>query len=99
MINSSSSSNVIWITNCSNVQDFPICTTSGNYSTFSNNIEIKWVIPRCRACQHSHSQQGGLGCYDVMVSSLVYIICKCKEHVPEDNLEYLEYLSKKKESL
>ena len=93
--NSSSSSNVVWVTNCSNVADFPIYTTSGN-STSTNNIEFKWIMPLCRVCKHSHVAEG---CYDVIGQSVAFVLCRCKEHVPEDNLEYLEYLLKKKETL
>jgi hypothetical protein len=93
--NSSSSSNVVWITNCSNVSDFAIYTTSAN-STHSNNVEFNWVIPRCRVCKHSHFETG---CFDTVGPSVAFVLCSCKEHVPEDNLEYLEYLIKKKETL
>jgi hypothetical protein len=98
MLNSSSSSNVVWSMNYSNIVSSGVYTTSGN-NTFSNNIEIKYIIKRCRQCKHAHSQEGGTGCYDVINASVAFVMCSCKEHVPEDNLEYLEYLSKKKESI
>lgn len=63
------------------------------------NVTFSYVIERCRNCKHAHTQSGGMGCYDVMGGAVVFVLCQCKEHVPQDNLEFLEYLMKKKESL
>ena len=65
----------------------------------SNSINISYIITRCRKCNHAHAQDGAEGCYDVIGQAVTFVICHCKEHVPTDNLEYLEYLIKKKESL
>lgn len=68
-------------------------------SSSSNTVQFAFVVPRCRSCKHAHAQEGAPGCYTVNGASVAFVICSCKEHVPEDNLEYLEYLYKKKGSL
>ncbi|MGH7974740.1 MAG: hypothetical protein ACREBR_04395 [bacterium] len=79
-----------------NIVNSNVCTSSTNSNSF---ITIKYAIKRCRECKHAHSQTEGAGCYDVIGDSVAFVICQCKEHVPQDNLEYLEYLLKKKEPL
>jgi hypothetical protein len=73
--------------------------TTSSSNTCSNNVNFVYLINRCRECNHAHTQTGGAGCYDVVGNSVAFVLCRCKEHVPTDNLEYLEYLSKKKEVL
>jgi hypothetical protein len=73
--------------------------TTSSSATCSNNVNFSFIIARCRECNHAHTQTGEVGCYDVIGNSITFVLCRCKEHVPADNLEYLEYLSKKKESL
>jgi hypothetical protein len=82
----------------SNIISTGVYTSSIN-TTSSNTVNFVYIIERCRACKHAHSQKGGTGCYDVVGASVAFVICQCKEHVPEDNLEYLEYILNKKESL
>lgn len=90
MNNSSNSSNVVWNMNYSN-------TISSN---IANSVQFEYIIKRCRTCNHAHAQEGAAGCYDVAGNSVAFVIsCRCKEHVPKDNLEYLEYKLKQKESL
>lgn len=96
MFNSSNSSNVVWSMDYSNIVNSSMIYTTTTGS--SNTVQFTFVVPRCRQCKHSHGQEGQ-GCYTVMGSSVAFVICSCKEHVPEDNLEYLEYLYKKKGSL
>lgn len=52
---------------------------------------------KCRNCHHAHLV-GNPGCIEITgFSNLVYFsTCQCPEYVPSDNLEYLEYLDKKK---
>jgi len=57
------------------------------------------MIKRCRKCNHAHTESETMGCYDIFNNSIAFVPCQCKEYVPTDNLEYLEYLSKKKEAL
>jgi len=99
MINHSHSSNVVWNMNYSGVVSAGVYTTTSN-SSVSNNVTFEYIIKRCRECKHAHAQEGARGCYDVCDASIAFVVnCHCKEHVPEDNLEYLEYLIKKKEPL
>lgn len=79
------------------VSSAEVYTTTVNSSSI-NSVNFEYIIKRCRVCKHAHSQEGGKGCYDTVGNSVAFVIsCRCKEHVPEDNLEYLEYLLKKKE--
>jgi hypothetical protein len=73
--------------------DYNSTITSSTY----NPVNITYSIKRCRNCKHGHIE-GQLGCIDAIQSSIYPTSCTCKEYVPSDNLEYLEYLSKKKES-
>ena len=94
--NSSNSSSVVWSADYSNnVGDNSYATVT---TTSSNMVQFSFVLKRCRSCKHSHAPEG-VGCYNVVGTSVAYVICSCKEHVPEDNLEFLEYLSRKKELL
>lgn len=98
MFNSSNSSNVVWSMDYSNIVDSSGVSSTTTTSSNSTTVKIAFVAPRCRQCKHSHAQEG-VGCFDVRDSAVAFVPCSCKEHVPEDNLEYLEYLLKKKESL
>jgi hypothetical protein len=99
--NSSNSSNVF----CSNVTSSIPFNSSINYSTsVTSNVKISYSMPRCRVCKHGHHSPtsptiDARGCYDIVGSSVTFVPCSCKEHVPEDNLEYLEYLTRKRESI
>ena len=95
MWNSSNSSNVVWSVDYSNSTNtsYTAVTTST-----SNTFQFSFIMKRCRSCKHSHVSEG-VGCYDWAGMTVAYAVCSCKEHVPEDNLEFLEYLSRKKESL
>jgi hypothetical protein len=72
-------------------------TTSINTTTTYNPIQVTVDIKRCRNCNHAHLAEQP-GCIDQEGWNTVFVICKCKEYLPKDNLEYLEYLAKKKES-
>lgn len=98
MFNNSNSSNVIWNMNYSNIVNTDVYLSNLN-TTSSNNVNFVYIIKRCRTCKHAHSQGSAAGCYDVIDASVAFVICHCKEHVPEDNLEYLEYILNKKEYL
>jgi hypothetical protein len=79
-------------------------STVGTYTTSSSNncsnsVNFVYIINRCRECNHAHTQTGGVGCYDIVGNSIAFVLCSCEEYVPIDNLEYLEYLITKKESL
>ena len=54
---------------------------------------------KCRECKHARYIHGmahnGGPCSDRFLSS-VKSVCKCIEFVPSDNLEYVEYLAKKR---
>jgi len=68
-----------------------------NTTTTYNPIQVTVDIKRCRNCNHAHLAEQP-GCIDQEGWNTVFVICKCKEYLPKDNLEYLEYLAKKKES-
>lgn len=99
---SSTYSTIVWSAtlspNIMNSSGSGVVYTSSSTSA-TNNVNFQYIIKRCRQCNHAHSQNGSKGCYDVIGSSVTFVICQCSEHVPTDNLEYLEYLLKKKESL
>jgi hypothetical protein len=70
----------------------------GTYTTNSTySSQPKIDIKRCRNCVHAHIE-GQVGCIEVMNNMVFYKECFCQEYIPSDNLEYLEYLYKKKES-
>ena len=72
--------------------------SSGTYTT--NNTYPARVVPnlkRCRSCSHAHLAEQS-GCIDQEGWNTIFVSCTCKEYVPSDNLEYLEYLYKKKEN-
>lgn len=57
----------------------------------------------CRVCKHLHLSQINKTkpkeSYDYCVENYAiqsHVPCNCKEYVPEDNLEYLEWLNDKK---
>jgi len=63
-----------------------------------NPIQVTVDIKRCRNCNHAHLAEQP-GCIDQDGWNTVFVAhCPCKEYLPKDNLEYLEYLDKKKES-
>ena len=63
-------------------------------------MEYKIVMnPSCRTCEHSqdfHYPWFGMPNVPPRPCRLKqkYKICKCKEYLPSDNLEYLEYMEK-----
>lgn len=61
-----------------------------------NTTSVIVNIKRCRNCNHAHLAEQ-TGCIDQEGWNTVFVICNCKEYLPKDNLEYLEYLSKKKD--
>jgi len=66
----------------------------GNNITYNPVIDIK----RCRTCNHAHLEEQ-TGCIDQYGWNTVFVDhCPCKEYLPKDNLEYLEYLAKKEET-
>jgi hypothetical protein len=66
------------------------CTSTSNY-------DVSWAIKRCRNCKHGHADSR-IGCFDIDGNSITSMLgCFCLEYVPLDNLEYLEYLSNKKD--
>ena len=73
----------------------------GTYTTSTSYApSLKVDIKRCRSCNHAHIE-GNTGCIDYSLdfqNSVVFVPCSCKEYLPKDNLEYLEYLDKKKEN-
>jgi len=71
---------------------------SGTYTTNSTySVSPKVDIKRCRTCNHAHIE-GQKGCIEAIDYMVFYKECPCNEYLPKDNLEYLEYLDKKKES-
>lgn len=94
-INSTSSSNIVWNMNYSNTAvSTSVYTDTTNQ--FSNNIKFTYVMTHCRECNHAQNESG---CYEVSGSSVMFVLCRCSEIVPQDNLEYLEYKLSKKESI
>jgi hypothetical protein len=73
--------------------------TSGTYTTNHshtyNPVKVTIDIKRCRNCNHAHLAEQ-TGCIDLEGWNTVFVVCSCKEQVPSDNLEYLEWLDKKK---
>ena len=66
------------------------------------------ISPSCRTCEHSKDfHYPGLGkprvpplpCRYGAASRNLTISCMCKEYLPEDNLEYLEYMHEKETTL
>lgn len=60
-----------------------------------NTVELN--IKRCRNCHHAHIE-GQSGCIEALHGNVTFRSCSCEEYVPSDNLEYLEYLDKKKDN-
>ena len=69
----------------------------GNTTVTYNPIKVTIDIKRCRNCNHAHLAEQ-TGCIDQEGWNTIYVVCPCKEYLPKDNLEYLEYLDKKKEN-
>lgn len=90
----SNNSTVTWVgnfdSNLAGSEYSGITTTSSTYPS-QPKIDIK----RCRMCNHAHLADQ-VGCIEQDGFNFIYVICPCKEYVPSDNLEYLEYLYKKK---
>lgn len=74
--------------------------TTNTTSTSTTGILSLPNYKKCRSCNHAHLVENQ-GCIEVtgLSNSVYFAVCSCKEYVPQDNLEFLEYLSKKKESL
>lgn len=97
---SSNASTIVWGGNTTNnttggiSYPGPYIIGSGPYYTTRVAVDIK----RCRSCNHAHLAEQP-GCVDTNGYDVVFqSICSCKEYLPKDNLEYLEYLDKKKTS-
>ena len=98
---SNNSSTITWGSNslASNVLGgiaYPGTYTTNTTGTY-NPIKVSIDIKRCRNCNHAHLAEQ-TGCIDQEGWNTIYVVCPCKEYLPKDNLEYLEYLAKKKES-
>lgn len=66
-------------------------TTAAN----TNPVTLTFQMKLCRICQHGHME--GAGCMSVMQNNaVIFVGCTCKEYVPADNLEYLEWKHIKK---
>lgn len=68
-------------------------------SSISVPIKVKWDFKKCRFCSHVHIS-GQTGCIEQDACNNIIFVstCQCQEYVPQDNLEYLEYLYNKKGS-
>jgi len=96
---SSNASIITWGGNTTSVM-YPGPYTSGTgglSNTTYNPVKVIVDIKRCRNCNHAHLAEQ-TGCIDQEGWNTIFVICKCKEYLPKDNLEYLEYLDKKKTS-
>jgi phospholipase C len=95
----STSTSTVWTsypshTHTGNISPGIYTTNTGGLSsniTFNPIIDIK----RCRNCNHAHLAEQP-GCIDQEGWNTIFVVCKCTEYLPKDNLEYLEYLDKKK---
>ena len=92
--NASLSNNIIWTDSSGIGVDYYTSTTTTGNSITPVTLDLKV----CRNCNHAHIESQS-GCIEQKGFSIVFVICSCKEYVPIDNLEYLEYLLKKKEDL
>lgn len=73
------------------IPDSSWTTTTANL----NPVTLTFKMKVCRACKHGHME--GAGCMDVMQNNaVIFVGCTCKEYVPADNLEYLEWKHIKK---
>jgi hypothetical protein len=50
------------------------------------------MLMRCRTCRHANGWHDG-GALD---QSCLWTSCSCKEFVPSDNLDYVEWLAEKR---
>ena len=94
---SSNSSTITWGGN--HTHNVPGGIPWGSYTTSApvfNPTTVTIDIKRCRNCNHAHLAEQ-TGCIDQEGWNTIFVTCPCKEYVPSDNLEYLEYLDKKKE--
>lgn len=61
---------------------------------------IKKLEQKCKKCTHQRFTHLTGVCLDVVLIKKLdeksYKGCKCKEFIPSDNLEYVEYLAKKR---
>lgn len=92
----SSSSSWVGTMNNGSIDNYYTYTTTTGYI---NSSPVHIIINRCRICNHAHTHGGESGCYDTTGLTIDYVACLCQEYVPQDNLEFLEYLLKKKEDL
>ena len=64
----------------------------GTFSSNSVNGSLGVNIKRCRECNHAHLDSQ-YGCMDASGMTITFVSwCTCKEYVPTDKLEYIEYL-------
>jgi len=58
---------------------------------------IKEVEEKCRECNHMKMSHSYLGkkCNELLRTESPFL-CNCQEFVPSDNLDYVEWLAKKK---
>ena len=57
---------------------------------------IKDFSKSCRKCKHIRLSHLRGKCIATCGTTEKMDICKCKEFVPEDNLDYVEYLAEKR---
>lgn len=88
---SATSNNLIW----DNTTGGTIGSTS-IWQPISSLPEIK--LKKCRTCSHAHLA-GQEVCIDNFYSGSIYpVTCGCKEYIPKDNLEYMEWKYNKKKN-
>ena len=104
LTNTTSSANTVWFPSVITSKYLPdntwyLMNTTTTTSTSTNGTLILPNYKKCRICLHAHLVDND-GCIEVvgLSNSVTFIGCPCKEYVPSDNLEYLEYLDKKKEN-
>lgn len=93
---SNSTNSVTWTSSVSS-QDMRASNTVNTVNTVnaSSSNNISWKMKLCRECGHGQDEYG---CFSMQGNFAVSMVfgCPCKEYVPSDNLEYLEYRYDKK---
>jgi len=93
-LTSSIASSTIWISDGTSTNLYPF--TNNTYTTSASITSNNFSFKKCRECNHGHIE-GQSGCMDSIGFMVTFAKCNCKEYVPSDNLEYLEYLYNKKQ--
>lgn len=63
---------------------------NGAVSTISNIVYSEPEVKVCRNCKHCHLA-GQEMCINVSGFIVTFATCPCKEYIPSDNLEYMEW--------